>query len=220
VCRGYNLVVEPGTTVALVGASGSGKSTAIQLCERFYDPEASTVRLDGVSMQDLNVTWVRGQIGLVGQEPVLFTGSVAENITYGKAGAMRVDVEEAAKLANAHDFIVELSDSYDTQVGLRGGRLSGGPDGGAVRPVWLRQVDDHLAHRALLRPTGGADRARRRRHQDAQPAVAAGPTRAATQTRSRSSTRARSSKKGATTNSSISVGSTLTSSRLKSSAQK
>ena len=83
--------------------------------------------LDGHDLKALNLRWLRGQIGLVGQEPVLFEGTIAENIAYGKQGASRSDVEEAAKLANAHDFIVaNLSDGYETQVGLGGGKLSGG----------------------------------------------------------------------------------------------
>jgi len=126
VCQGYNLTVEAGTTVALVGASGSGKSTAIQLTERFYDPDSGSVTLDGVDLKDLNVSWLRQQIGLVGQEPVLFSGTIAENIGYGMPGATRDDVIAAAKMANAHDFIMEFPDGYDTDVGEKGGQLSGG----------------------------------------------------------------------------------------------
>jgi ATP-binding cassette subfamily B (MDR/TAP) protein 1 len=80
VCNGYNLTVEAGTTVALVGASGSGKSTAVSLVERFYDPDQGSVTLDGVDLRELNVRWLRQQIGLVGQEPVLFSGTIADNI--------------------------------------------------------------------------------------------------------------------------------------------
>jgi len=126
VADGYSLVVEAGTTVALVGASGSGKSTAIQLVERFYDPDQGSVRLDGRDLKSLNVKWLRRQIGLVGQEPVLLAGSIAENIGYGKEGASREEVEAAAKMANAHDFIMEFPDGYDTEVGEKGGQLSGG----------------------------------------------------------------------------------------------
>merc|ERR1712086_371151 len=92
VCQGYNLTVEAGTTVALVGASGSGKSTAIQLVERFYDPDEGSVKLDGVDLRELNVSWLRQQISLVGQEPVLFSGTIAENIAYGKPGSTREEV--------------------------------------------------------------------------------------------------------------------------------
>jgi len=126
VCNGYNLTVEAGKTVALCGASGSGKSTAIQLIERFYDPDQGSVKLDGVDLKDLNVTWLRQQIGLVGQEPVLFSGTVAENIAMGKPGATRNEVEAAAKMSNAHNFIMEFPDGYDTDVGEKGGQLSGG----------------------------------------------------------------------------------------------
>ena len=127
VCNGYSLLVPAGKTVALCGASGSGKSTIIQLIERFYDPQSGMITLDGIDIKTLNVRWLRSQLGLVGQEPVLFHGSVAMNIGYGKPGATQAEIEEAAKSANAHDFITEnLSDKYDTEVGLKGGRLSGG----------------------------------------------------------------------------------------------
>ena len=127
VCNGYSLSVPAGQTVALCGTSGSGKSTIIALLERFYDPQAGTVLLDGTDVKALNVRWLRKQLGLVGQEPVLFIGSVAENIAYGKEGATQEEVEAAAKMANAHNFVVgDLSDGYDTQVGQGGGKLSGG----------------------------------------------------------------------------------------------
>jgi ATP-binding cassette subfamily B (MDR/TAP) protein 1 len=127
VCQGYSLHVPAGATVALCGPSGSGKSTLIALIERFYDPQEGCVLLDSVDVRTLNVRWLRQQLGLVAQEPVLFMGSVAENIAYGKDGATRAEVEEAARLANAHSFIVgKLSDGYDTQVGQGGGKLSGG----------------------------------------------------------------------------------------------
>ena len=127
VCRGYSLDVAAGQTVALVGASGSGKSTIIQLMERFYDPDAGSVKLDGRDLRDLNLSWLRSQIGLVGQEPVLFSGTIADNIANGKmGGASRAEVEEAAKMANAHDFIMGFEKGYDTDVGSSGGQLSGG----------------------------------------------------------------------------------------------
>jgi len=128
VCNGYSLAVGAGQTVALCGASGSGKSTIVALIERFYDPQAGAVTLDGVDIRTLNVRWLRQQLGLVGQEPVLFMGSVAENISYGAVGkASREEVEGAAKLANAHGFISEsLPEAYETDVGIGGSRLSGG----------------------------------------------------------------------------------------------
>jgi ATP-binding cassette subfamily B (MDR/TAP) protein 1 len=126
VCNGYNLVVEPGQTVALCGASGSGKSTAIQLLERFYDPDQGSVLLDGVNLRELNVRWMRQQIGLVSQEPVLFSGTIADNIALGKPGATQDEIEAAAQMANAHDFISKFPDGYNSNVGEKGGQLSGG----------------------------------------------------------------------------------------------
>jgi len=127
VCNGYSLTVNAGQTMALSGASGSGKSTIIQLIERFYDPQTGTIMLDGVDIKTLNVKWLRDQLGLVSQEPVLFQGSVAENIRYGNREATQSQIEEAARNANAHTFITEhLSDGYNTEVGMRGGKLSGG----------------------------------------------------------------------------------------------
>jgi len=128
VCKGYSLSVGAGATVALCGPSGSGKSTIIQLLERFYDPLSGSVQLDGADIKTLNVRWLRSQLGLVGQEPVLFQGSVSENISYGKqGGATQAEIEEAAAMANAHAFITEnLAKGYATDVGLKGGKLSGG----------------------------------------------------------------------------------------------
>merc|ERR1712216_979584 len=113
-------------TVALVGASGSGKSTAVSLGERFYDPDSGSVTLDGTDLKELNVRWLREQIGLVGQEPVLFSGTIADNISSGKPGSTREQVETAAKMANAHAFIMEFPEGYDTNVGEKGGQPSGG----------------------------------------------------------------------------------------------
>jgi len=127
VCNGYSLSIAAGQTVALSGASGSGKSTIIQLIERFYDPIDGCITIDGVDIKTLNVPWLRSQLGLVSQEPVLFQGSVAENIKYGKLDAMQAEVEDAAKMANAHEFVMgSLADGYATEVGMRGGKLSGG----------------------------------------------------------------------------------------------
>jgi len=127
VCNGYSLCVQAGQTVALCGASGSGKSTIIQLIERFYDPQSGVVMLDGVDIKTLNVRWLRAQLGLVSQEPVLFMGSVSSNIAYGKKGATQEEIEEAAKMANAHEFIMnDLHEKYESDVGMRGGKLSGG----------------------------------------------------------------------------------------------
>jgi ATP-binding cassette subfamily B (MDR/TAP) protein 1 len=130
VCKGYSLSIAAGQTVALCGPSGSGKSTIINLIERFYDPSSGTISLDGVDIKTLNVKWLRSQLGLVSQEPVLFQGTVSQNIAYGASAdtaASQDDIIEAAKMANAHEFITtNLGDGYNTDVGLKGGKLSGG----------------------------------------------------------------------------------------------
>ncbi|KAG7394974.1 ABC transporter B member 10 [Phytophthora boehmeriae] len=127
VLKNYNLTIEPGQAVAFCGPSGGGKSTCISLLERFYDPIRGQVLLDGVDIKELNVRWLRSQIGLVGQEPTLFTGTIAENIAYGlDATPDMEDIEAVAKMANAHDFISQFPDGYETQVGMKGEQLSGG----------------------------------------------------------------------------------------------
>jgi ABC-type multidrug transport system fused ATPase/permease subunit len=133
VAVGVDLVVEGGQTVALVGPSGSGKSTVVALLERYYDADQGSVMLDGVDVRDLNIQWLRSQIGYVGQEPRLFAGTVRENIMFGRcdnaAGkyeASEEDVVKAAKQANAHDFIEALEKGYETYVGEGGIQLSGG----------------------------------------------------------------------------------------------
>ncbi len=126
VFNGFNLKIEAGKTVALVGPSGSGKSTSIQLIERFYDPTFGTVTLDGVDLRQLNVSWLRQHIGLVSQEPALFATTIRENIRVAKPDATDKEVEEAARRANAHDFISSLQLGYDTHVGDKGAQLSGG----------------------------------------------------------------------------------------------
>ncbi|POM80346.1 Multidrug resistance protein ABC Superfamily, partial [Phytophthora palmivora] len=122
----YNVTIEPGQTVAFVGASGGGKSTLISLLERFYDPQEGTILLDGRDVKTLNVKWLRSQIGLVSQEPVLFATTIFENIAAGANGITRDEVVAAAKLANAHTFIMSLPEQYDTLVGEKGVSLSGG----------------------------------------------------------------------------------------------
>eukprot|EP01114_Cavostelium_apophysatum_P016898 TRINITY_DN48_c0_g1_i1.p1 TRINITY_DN48_c0_g1~~TRINITY_DN48_c0_g1_i1.p1 ORF type:complete len:1280 (-),score=427.38 TRINITY_DN48_c0_g1_i1:235-4074(-) len=126
VMRGINIKIKAGRTTALVGPSGCGKSSTIQLVQRFYDPTDGEIFLDDVPLKELNVKWLRKQIGVVGQEPVLFMGTIADNIRYGKPNATREEVEEAAKASNAHNFIMEFPDKYDTQVGEKGAQLSGG----------------------------------------------------------------------------------------------
>lgn len=124
--NGFNLDIKAGSTVALVGPSGGGKSTTVGLIERFYDPSSGTIKIDGVNLKDINVSYLRGLLGYVGQEPTLFATSIAGNIRYGKQNATMEEVVAAAKMANAHDFIKSLPDGYDTQVGDNGSQLSGG----------------------------------------------------------------------------------------------
>ncbi|KAL7100803.1 hypothetical protein ACP275_08G017700 [Erythranthe tilingii] len=121
-----NLKIPAGKTVALVGGSGSGKSTVIALLQRFYDPISGEILLDGVAIDKLQLKWLRSQMGLVSQEPALFATSIKENILFGKEDASMEEVIEAAKAANAHNFITQLPQGYDTQVGERGVQMSGG----------------------------------------------------------------------------------------------
>ncbi|MCG6947311.1 MAG: ATP-binding cassette domain-containing protein [Acidobacteria bacterium] len=121
-----NLRLEPGKVMALVGPSGAGKSTVAALLLRLYDPDDGTISLDACDLRRLDAKWLRTQIGTVAQEPVLFSTTVAANIRYGRPEASDRMVEIAARAANAHDFISELPDGYETEVGERGVRLSGG----------------------------------------------------------------------------------------------
>ncbi|CAM8897209.1 unnamed protein product [Rhodiola kirilowii] len=127
ILRDLNITIHSGKTVALVGESGCGKSTVISLLQRFYDPDSGTITLDGIEIQKFKLKWLRQQMGLVSQEPVLFNNSIRDNIAYGKEGnADESEVLAAAELANAHKFISSLSQGYDTVVGERGLQLSGG----------------------------------------------------------------------------------------------
>jgi ATP-binding cassette subfamily B (MDR/TAP) protein 1 len=154
VFRNTSINIPAGATVALVGTSGSGKSTTIQLLERFYDPTDETsavsrevdvkveqqvlpkadpgnlpnncILIDGYDLKSLDLKWVRSKVALVGQEPVLFQGSISENIAHGKPGATMEEIQAAAEAANAHEFITKHPDGYDRQVGDRGNQLSGG----------------------------------------------------------------------------------------------
>ncbi|KAG7573886.1 ABC transporter type 1 transmembrane domain superfamily [Arabidopsis suecica] len=126
ILNNFCLSVPAGKTIALVGSSGSGKSTVVSLIERFYDPNSGQVLLDGQDLKTLKLRWLRQQIGLVSQEPALFATSIKENILLGRPDADQVEIEEAARVANAHSFIIKLPDGFDTQVGERGLQLSGG----------------------------------------------------------------------------------------------
>nr|KYP57748.1 ABC transporter B family member 21 [Cajanus cajan] len=124
--NGFSLSIPSGTTAALVGQSGSGKSTVVSLIERFYDPQSGEVLIDGINLREFQLKWIRQKIGLVSQEPVLFTCTIKENIAYGKDGATDEEIRAAAELANAAKFIDKLPQGYDTLVGERGVQLSGG----------------------------------------------------------------------------------------------
>ncbi|XP_021504023.1 phosphatidylcholine translocator ABCB4 isoform X1 [Meriones unguiculatus] len=128
VLQGLSLEVKKGQTLALVGSSGCGKSTVVQLLERFYDPLAGTVLLDGQEVKKLNVQWLRAQLGIVSQEPILFDCSIAENIAYGDNSRVvsQDEIVRAAKAANIHPFIETLPQKYETRVGDKGTQLSGG----------------------------------------------------------------------------------------------
>ncbi|MCG5053051.1 MAG: ATP-binding cassette domain-containing protein [Myxococcales bacterium] len=126
VLSGLDLRLSPGEIVAVVGPSGAGKSTVAALMTRFYDPGAGDVLFDGHDVRSLDARWLRQRIGVVAQEPVLFSTSIAENIRYGRPEASTEDVQEAAHAANAHDFVLRFPQGYDTAVGERGVQLSGG----------------------------------------------------------------------------------------------
>ena len=154
VCKDFDLLIQPGETVALVGASGCGKSTIINLLLRFYDPQSGSILVDGFDIKSLNIKYLRSLIGYVGQEPILFAGTIGDNIAYGLdpqereqllsivqstrsdegsqavSSSKKHDLMEriiaAAKAANAHDFIMEFPDGYDTDVGTNGSAMSGG----------------------------------------------------------------------------------------------
>ena len=126
VLQNVNLVVEPGETIAILGATGSGKSSLIQLIPRFYDVNEGCITLDGVDIRDITLDSLRAQIGMALQEAVLFRGTIRDNIRFGRPSATQVEVEEVAQAAQAHDFIGAFPNGYDTLIGQRGVTLSGG----------------------------------------------------------------------------------------------
>jgi ATP-binding cassette subfamily B (MDR/TAP) protein 1 len=135
IVKGLSLTFKAGKTAALVGASGSGKSTVISLVERFYDPNSGVVKLDGVNLKELNLRWLRSQIGLVSQEPTLFATTIRGNVGHGLIGTKYENaseeeksalIKEACVKANADSFISKLPEGYETMVGERGFLLSGG----------------------------------------------------------------------------------------------
>jgi ATP-binding cassette subfamily B protein len=122
----FNLVVPRGQTIALVGETGSGKSTIVNLACRFYEPTAGQVLIDGVDYRERSILWHESHLGYVLQQPHLFSGTIRENIRYGRLDAADEEIVEAAKLVNAHDFISRMEDGYDSQVGEGGNLLSTG----------------------------------------------------------------------------------------------
>ena len=126
VLRGVDLVAEPGQFIALVGASGSGKSTVMQLLERFYDPTSGSVLVDGVDLQEYNLQDYRAQLAIVSQETTLYTGTIRENILADKEDISDELIVQACKDANIYEFIMSLPDGFATLVGAKGALLSGG----------------------------------------------------------------------------------------------
>jgi ATP-binding cassette subfamily B protein len=126
VLDGVSFALEPGTRLGIAGVTGAGKTTLMSLVSRFYDPTSGQILLDGIDLRDLRLDDLRNQFGIVLQDPVLFSTSIAENIAYGRPGAESFEIAAAAQAANAHGFILGLPDGYDTVVGERGMRLSGG----------------------------------------------------------------------------------------------
>ncbi|XP_047513373.1 multidrug resistance protein homolog 49-like [Pieris napi] len=173
VLRGLSLTINPGETVALVGGSGCGKSTLLQLLQRAYEPESGTVTVDGHRLKELNLHHFRSSIGIVGQEPVLFSGTIRDNITLGVEGATEEDIVAAAKTAHAHQFITKLASGYDTRLGEGGAQLSGGQK---QRVAIARALIRKPALLLLDEPTSALDPASERQVQLALDAASKGRT--------------------------------------------
>ncbi|NJM66460.1 MAG: ABC transporter ATP-binding protein [Acaryochloris sp. RU_4_1] len=156
ILKHLDLSVEPGQQIAVVGPSGSGKSTLVSLILRLYDPTEGRILIDGKDIRSYKLDSLRQQISVVMQDSVLFAVSIRENITYGRLGATDQEVERAARLANAHDFIMDLPDGYDTILGERGGSLSGGQ---RQRIAIARAAIRHSPIVILDEPTTGLDSA-------------------------------------------------------------
>ncbi|MEM6714882.1 MAG: ATP-binding cassette domain-containing protein, partial [Cyanobacteria bacterium P01_C01_bin.147] len=156
ILRNLSFDVEPGQQVAIVGPSGSGKSTLVSLLLRLYDPIEGSVSIDGHDLREYTLASLRPQISIVLQDSVLFAASVRDNIAYGNPHATDADVIAAAQLANAHDFILNLPDGYDTRLGERGATLSGGQ---RQRIAIARAAIRNAAIVILDEPTSGLDNA-------------------------------------------------------------
>jgi ATP-binding cassette subfamily B (MDR/TAP) protein 1 len=154
VFSGFSIRIEHGTTVALVGESGSGKSTVISLIERFYDPQGGVISLDGVDIRELQLRWLRFQIGLVSQEPVLFGTSIRDNIAYGNDDATPDEIQQAAILANAFTFISQLpqvpeSDSIRVLFRLPGKHILRSANKTHCAAIWARKHTARVARRCI-----------------------------------------------------------------------
>jgi ATP-binding cassette subfamily B protein len=126
VLENFNLTVRAGETIALVGPTGGGKTTIVGLACRFYEPTSGQILINGVDYRQRSLKWLQSNLGMVLQQPYLFSGTVRENIRYGRLSATDVEVEEAARMTNAHEFIMQLEKGYDTPVGEGGNKLSSG----------------------------------------------------------------------------------------------
>lgn len=174
VLQGINFVIEPGQTLAVIGSTGAGKSSLVNLIPRFYDVTAGRVTLDGVDVREVDETVLRRCIGVVFQESVLFSGTIRDNIRYGRPDASDDEVIAAAKIAQAHEFISRLPDGYDTQVGQRGVNLSGGQK---QRIAIARALLTRPAVLVLDDSTSAVDIATEARIQAALDALPGAPTR-------------------------------------------
>jgi subfamily B ATP-binding cassette protein MsbA len=168
-----NLVVEPGMTVAIVGATGAGKSTLVSLIPRLYDPAAGAVSIDGADIRGYTVQSLRDQISLVLQDSLLFSGTIRENIAFGRPAASDDEIGRAARTANAEEFILQLPDGYETVVAERGSTLSGGQK---QRIAIARAILRDAPILILDEPTSGLDAASERTVLAALQVAAAGRT--------------------------------------------